>query len=1156
MERLDRRDIRFLVTCLVCIAAGALITGALFRRAFPEASIEFRVNREQARVLAERLLAERGTSVAGMRFAGQFAVDETPKVYLERELGLEQASRLYGREAKIWQWQMRWFRSGVQEEERMAVSPLGDLVGFRSVLKEDAPGDRLSQAEARAVVLRFFASRGLRESALRLVSATPVSRPHRTDWSFVDERNGLRFANATLRYSTTVSGGRLTAYQEFVYVPEAWSRDYERLRSKNEAASAVATFGLFVTLLAMLGVLVAKIERRDVPWRLVGAFGGIAFVLALASMLNDIPLTLFGYDTASSLSSYLTRNVVLGVLGAIATGAGIAIVVAAAEPIYRERFPQHRSLSAAFSPRGIQTKGFFKSVLLGYALVAFFFAYQAVFYVVAARFGAWAPADVPYSDMLNTVVPWATVLLIGFLPAVSEEGISRMFSISFLDRLGASRWLAVVLPAYIWGFGHSAYPNQPFFIRGLEVGTAGVLIGFLMLRFGVVPLLIWHFTVDAIYTALLLLRSGNTYYVVSGAIASGILLLPLLISGVLALRRGGFLPSTGLSNGDVGFVPAAPTAAVPDAAIPEVRPLPRRARGVLTAAAVILLATFLVPGGDDPVPVEDATGRERALRIAESFLRANGADPAAWRHVVYQGTGFPEDEATRQAKPQDEAGIPGFSEDAARYVIEKGGTGAFRRLTDAQLPLSYWVTRFYQIEKKEEWKVLVDARRSRVATFVHPIAEDAPASPPPAEADARRRALEAARRLGYPAEKYSVLEVGTENRPKRVDTTVALQATDPAIGEAHPRLTAVFHGGSLAAMLPSIRVPESFLRAHRKKSVADWLLIAVKVVASGGLVGIGVILFLRAVRRPEFRWKSIVRPLLWTAVLAAAGLANTMPYLYRQYETDKPIALFRVGLAVSLSIAWLGILLVAAIGFVLLSTARPGWEWAMRRRGSLRDAVLRAAVAAAGLAGLAHLLHLVASRVPSLYEPDPTLPASLQYLAPALEVIWAAARATFTVAVPAAVVALAVHSTFFKTAAGRALGLLAVAVAMLPTNVSSPSAFLSDYVPTLLIAAWMAVCAFVLLRDHAAAWVLFGLFTFGGRGAIELLAQPAAADRAAGAVTAVLLVVAGAALLAGGRRDAGPALPVPAPVEPPTEPAPAPPEEPAMVPTTPSSDSA
>src|SRR6185369_10397921 len=137
--------------------------------------------------------------------------------------------------------------------------------------------------------------------------------------------------------------------------------------------------------------------------------------------------------------------------------------------------------------------------------------------------------------------------------------------------------------AYIWGFGHSTYPNQPFFIRGLEVGTAGVLIGFLMLRFGVVPLLVWHFTVDAFYTALVLLRSGNTYYVVSGAVAAGILLLPLAASLVLYARRGGFLPTTGLSNGEVGFAapPSLGTVVRAPAPVPPVAPLPAGALGIM-----------------------------------------------------------------------------------------------------------------------------------------------------------------------------------------------------------------------------------------------------------------------------------------------------------------------------------------------------------------------------------------------------------------------------------------------------------------------------------------------------------------------------------------------------------------------------------------------
>ena len=96
---------------------------------------------------------------------------------------------------------------------------------------------------------------------------------------------------------------------------------------------------------------------------------------------------------------------------------------------------------------------------------------------MAYKLGAWSPADVPYSDLLNTRFPWLFVLFGGYLPAVSEEFLFRMFAIPFLRKL--VRWLpaAVVLAGFIWGFGHAGYPKQPFFIRGLEVGIGGVALG-------------------------------------------------------------------------------------------------------------------------------------------------------------------------------------------------------------------------------------------------------------------------------------------------------------------------------------------------------------------------------------------------------------------------------------------------------------------------------------------------------------------------------------------------------------------------------------------------------------------------------------------------------------------------------------------------------
>ena len=450
-------------------------------------------------------------------------------------------------------------------------------------------------------------------------------------------------------------------------------------------------------------------------------------------------------------------------------------------------------------------------------------------------------------------------------------------------------------------------------------------------------------------------------------------------------------------------------------------------------------------------------------------------------------------------------------------MIEKGGPKAFRRLSERELPLAYWVVRYYQPEKKEEWKVLIDARRARVVAFVHPVAEDAPAASPPAAEAAQKRALEAAEKLGYPSASYAVRDVGTESRPKRVDTTVVLEANPGGIGAARPRLTAVFHGRQLAAFLPTIHIPEEFLREQRKRSTTDWLLLGARIVAMGALVGLAVLLFLRRVRQSDFRWAETRRPLAWTAVLAAAGLANTLPSVFRRYTTQTPMSLFQVGLAVSL-VAGLAIMLLGAlVGFVLISGARPGWTQALRRGGALPDAVLRAAIASAGILGLTRWAHVIASRVPALYEPDPSLPDSLGFGLPAVEVLWAAARGTFILAVIAAATALALRSEFFRTTAGKALGAVAVLVALLPGSLRSPATLAADFLPTVLLVAWLAASAALLLRDHAAAWVLLGIFTVGGREVLALLAQPAAVDRAAGWMSAIVLAAAAAALLAGRR---------------------------------------
>ena len=54
----------------------------------------------------------------------------------------------------------------------------------------------------------------------------------------------------------------------------------------------------------------------------------------------------------------------------------------------------------------------------------------------------------------------------------------------------------------------------------MEVGLAGIVFGLVFLRFGIVPVVIAHFSVDALYTAFVLIRSESPYYVITGSLSA------------------------------------------------------------------------------------------------------------------------------------------------------------------------------------------------------------------------------------------------------------------------------------------------------------------------------------------------------------------------------------------------------------------------------------------------------------------------------------------------------------------------------------------------------------------------------------------------------------------------------------------------------------
>jgi membrane protease YdiL (CAAX protease family) len=938
-ERFDASDYRFIAICLALAAAAAWYSARNFYRAFPEASIDFRVNREDGRVLAEQFLAGRQFRLGAYREAARFDYDETAKTFLERQVGLERANQLMGSRVRLWRWSYRWFRPQQKEEFRADVTPSGDVVGFSHELAEDAVRPTLPADQARALAESFLLATGRRDPAvLDFVEVNETVRPHRTDRVYVWKERDFDVHDATYRVWVSVLGDEVGGFGEYLKVPEQWQRDYRTLRSKNAMAQNVDQAFMILLMVGMIVVLVIRIRRQDVRCRRAALVGMAGMALALCASLNGFPLQEFGFQTTDSYGSFLSRELIDALGSALGVGGFLFVITAGAEPLYREEYGGQISIANLFRPRGLRTRRFLKGAILGVTLACIFIAYQTVFYLTAYKLGAWSPADVPYSDELNTAFPWLFVLFGGYFPAVFEEFTFRMFAIPFLRR--TVRWLpaAVVLAGFIWGFGHAAYPQQPFFIRGVEVGIGGVALGIIMLRWGILPTLVWHYSVDALYSAMLMLRSHSLYFKLSGAASAGIVILPIVIALAAYWKRGGFEPAEGLLNSDEPG-PLDPVSAPQETAqaAPVYARLSTRARVaavVIFAAGLGMLAMRVDRFAQSPKFKLDA---EQALAKSDAFLRSQSIDPVKFRHVVSVQTHWTQNDSF-----------------AAKYFLERGPVGRASGLFDRNHIARYWAVRYFRALDKEGVNVGVHPETGEVIGFSHSLADEAPGADISDDA-ARQIAAVFATSRGIDVSSMGLKENYSEKKKARRDHTLIWEARAGDardVDEVRYRTQVEVSGDRVTTWRCYWKVPEAYSRGRERQNWLSLSITALRVCVGVVVVLWGFWMIIGNIRRGSIRWGLVLRLAIGAALLSTLDNLLRLPQMFEGYDTTVPLATFYanawIGIATGLVAGVLGLGLAAAALTSLFPDCLSALR-AARRRYAAVDAVA-ASLAAVGLA--------------------------------------------------------------------------------------------------------------------------------------------------------------------------------------------------------------
>jgi membrane protease YdiL (CAAX protease family) len=879
-EQLTRRDWLLIAACAAVAAVSIFIVVNWFGAAFPEASIEFRYDRGSSEKLADGVIAEQLIDTRGMKHSATFESDDESRIFLERSLRLKKTNEILKHDVRLWAWSHRWFRPLQEEEFRVDIAPTGEVIGFSDHIPEDRAIASPDVNAARNIAERFLGNVHA-FADLKLVAQSERRLPKRMQRIFTWDSQSVHPAGAPYRTVVTVDGDRVGSFSRRIKVPEDWQRSYRELRSKNNLAGNVDSVFLIITGICIVAVFVMRLLRGDLQLRLLLGIGIAAVILVTGVAANSWPSVLARYDTTSSYPAFIASFA----FGALVQGVGYAmmlvVVVGAGEVLYRERLPDKLSVARIWNRKALTSKRVFLAFIVGYTLVAFFLGYQVAFYLIADKFGAWAPAEVPYDDMLNTAFPWIAVLFAGFFPALSEEFMSRAFSIPFFEKVLRSRVAAIIAAGFIWGFGHATYPNQPFYIRGVEVGCAGVLIGFLMMRFGIVPLLIWHYTVDALYTAMLLLRSGNNYYIVSGGLASLVFAIPMLVSIALYVRNKGFVPDGELSNETIAIKP------VPERAPDSERPkstFPRMpvTRGKLLACVVLVALaigamTLNLPSIDDAV--EYRITKEDAKRIAATV----GPPPAtAMRTIATPVEGF---RSWDRSSTREEGGGPGdFDNVAIDYLLRHGlSMQSLVAVMRTKIPTATWMVRDFAPQVKDEYFIEVDPRASRVAGY-HKYQDERRAGPRLEQPQALAIAQAAFARFGADVRAFDVKEALNFQQPNRRDWLFHFQERAPLAADGWHRISVRVAGAEVTQFTTTVKVPDSVYR--EPTTLLNIVFTLLRVAGVLTILSLVVAGFVVALRRQRFEWQRALRWTLALAIIPLISIAARWELTLFEYNTS------------------------------------------------------------------------------------------------------------------------------------------------------------------------------------------------------------------------------------------------------------------------------
>jgi len=525
------------VWILAALAAGVLFFLSL-GRLWPLARIDLVADADRIETTARVFLGQRGFDVAGYSAASRLSVDDAVLDYVERALGADRAQDLIAAGYPVYRYRVGLKRRGEPSTYGVAIHPARGVVGWWRTVEEDETGPRLEPSAARDLALHALTDGlGLAAGEYPEISAATTEQPRRRDHAFVFEHEIATTPELRERVSVDVAGDRVVLAWRRLIVPGQARRDARAAEAPGRALESVGFLLLAVGAGGAFFVFLGRLRGGGIALGRSAVLPGVVFTALMIT---------YGLETAALFDAweplwprwvsslrYLTLRAIEQAWILIV----LLAVFGAGDALDRESGAGRGAALRALARGRLRDPGVGRASGVGFlvGLVCGGVMAGAV-HLLGSTVGATAAIQPRgfFFYTLNSAAPAVTSLCFFLGVALAEELGYRYFAGGWLLRISGRRWLAVAVPAVVYGLTHTRLdflpPMDPFWARPLVLTLVGCVWGVAFLRWGALTVVLSHLTADLFIFNWPRLASGDTRVIAVSVATIAVPLLPALLS--------------------------------------------------------------------------------------------------------------------------------------------------------------------------------------------------------------------------------------------------------------------------------------------------------------------------------------------------------------------------------------------------------------------------------------------------------------------------------------------------------------------------------------------------------------------------------------------------------------------------------------------------